>query len=119
MRHPTPLADQYDWWRRALSGEQMPIHESDPQPGYYKARAWSRGPYIPAKIWLVSELDEHGELANDEILKAEVGEKEWDALEAWTWLAQRPITLMEHQTLRKALPLVKGMKAQAPTYCHV
>tara|TARA_R100001086_G_scaffold110471_1_gene56231 strand:- start:1212 stop:1574 length:363 start_codon:yes stop_codon:yes gene_type:complete len=120
MRQPTPLKIQLEWWQRSLKGEQMPIHEGEPHVGYYKARAWSRGPYIPARIWLEQEIDfETGLLADDETYRAEIGEKPWNAMEAWIWIAQKPVSLREYQTLKKALPLIKMDGTRAPTYSHV
>ncbi len=120
MRQPTPLNIQLDWWRRSLEGEQMPIHEGQPQVGYYKARAWSRGPYIPARIWLEQEIDfDTGQLADDEIYRAEIGEKPWDAMEAWIWVAQKPVTIKEYQWLKAQLPLIVSSGTQASTYSHV
>jgi len=119
MRQPTNQSEAYSHWRRRLKGELLNIYINDPECGYYKTRAWARGPYIPAKIWLEQEIDEHGELATDEILKAEVGEQEWDAHEAWLRIAAKPISLTEWEMLLKALPIVKQDKAEAQTYCLV
>ena len=120
MRQPTPLKIQLDWWKRSLDGEKMPIHESDPHVGYFKTRAYSRGPYIPARIWLEQDIElETGELADDEIFKAEIGEKPWDAMEAWIWIAQKPVSLKEYQWLKAQFPLVKAESKKAPTYSHV
>ena len=38
-------------WRKALAGEPVPLHENDPQPGYWRLRQGRGGPFLPVAIW--------------------------------------------------------------------
>jgi hypothetical protein len=33
----TRPADQYDFWRRRMAGEVVPIHDGEPQAGFYRS----------------------------------------------------------------------------------
>lgn len=70
----------YAYWKAKLRGENPPIHDSDPQPGYYRKRTGKAAGYDPVAIW---ELD--GKIV------ALVGRSEADAEEIWTFVAQYPI----------------------------
>jgi hypothetical protein len=73
--------DEFHWWREALKGNVGEIHESNPQPGYYKMRDGKDGPWLPVAIW-TSE----GELV------CRVAGNRRDALEVWTWCAKNPVS---------------------------
>jgi hypothetical protein len=34
----TRPADQYDFWRRRMAGEVVPIHDGEPQAGFYRTK---------------------------------------------------------------------------------
>ena len=38
-------------WRKALAGDPVPLHENDPQPGYWRMRQGRGGPFLPVAIW--------------------------------------------------------------------
>jgi hypothetical protein len=91
------------WWRAALAGKRPPIHDSTPQPGFYKRCIVRHGPMVPARIWLVQVVDEEtGELMADEVFACEVGGKPRSAAEQWSYLAANPITEADfnHMTAR-------------------
>ena len=77
-----------------------PIHEDDPQPGFYKRRLVRGGPWVPAAIWVVEpERDEAGDLMSDEIWCCQVNGISVDVYDQWTWLAGHPITREEYDRL--------------------
>lgn len=100
MREPTPEASLYEWWRAATAGERVPVHEDEPQCGLFKRRIAPRGPFIPASIYVVREVDEEsGELLSDERLACEVNGHPRDPQAEWLWLAKNPITQDDYDDL--------------------
>lgn len=61
MRAPTPLAEQLSWWRQALdaltAGSSLTARSDQPQPGFYRTRLTRGGPWVPARIELVQDID--------------------------------------------------------------
>lgn len=105
MREPTTREDAYRWWRAAISGQPAPRHDGDIQAGFFKVRKWSRGPWIPARIWIErGEVDESGSLLSDETFKAEVDGMATSAERVWQWA--RPIPLSEWTWLTAQSPLL-------------
>ena len=43
--------DKYAYWRNALAGNFGPVHDSDPQAGFYRARNKKAGKDDPIAIW--------------------------------------------------------------------
>ncbi len=91
----------------------MPVHEGEPQAGFYAVRKfrygeWPTGPFIPARIWWEpSQIDpETGELLSDEQCRAEVDGQRVDPWRDWTWIARRPISETEWKWLRAMSPLL-------------
>ena len=78
------MSDGYEYWRKALAGEKPPIHEGNPQPGYYRKRASRNGPWLPVAIW-----EKDGQLV------ATIDGKPVDPAEIWTWVADKPVTYEE------------------------
>lgn len=77
--------DRYDFWRRALAGERvgtdLPIHEGEPQPGFYRKRTGKAKGYVPVALW-----EQDGKIvgvANLEVI---------DPVEVWTYCCRAPIT---------------------------
>lgn len=99
MRQPSTFSALYRWHSAAIAGECPPIHDGEPQAGYYKRRMVKGGPWIPARIFVEREIDpETGELASDEVLCIEVdGTRRRDPCEHWTYLTA--ITRQEFQAL--------------------
>lgn len=74
------MNEDYDYWRNALDGKFGPIHDGDPQPGFYRLRR--RGQVDqPVAIWRG-----HGRMC------CVVADREDDANELWTFVADKPIT---------------------------
>lgn len=74
----------YDHWRENLAGKNPPVHDGDPQPGYYRRRfreGRTYGPWLPAAIYF-----------DDGKLTAEVNGVITDPIECWNWLAKNPIS---------------------------
>lgn len=71
----------YDYWRNALAGTFGSVHDSDPQPGFYRKRTMRSGPFVPVAIW------EH-----DGKMIALVDGKQADADDIWTYVCQHPVT---------------------------
>lgn len=70
----------WHWWQEALAGRFGPIHDSDPQQGYYRTR-FKNKPWEPVAIWF-----------EDSKWNAMRGERAVDAAEIWTWCCRNPIT---------------------------
>ena len=83
MKLAQKLPNSYSWWRQALLGHFGPIHENDPQPGYYRMRKGREGRWVPAAIWADKD-----KLA----LSCVVDAVERDPFEVWTWVCRYPVT---------------------------
>lgn len=97
IRQPTPLMRLLAWHRAYMRGDRPPQHDADPQCGWYQMRRVKDGPWIPVEIWCDREIDENGELACDEKLRADAFGEELDPNEIWTWLT--PISRAEFMRL--------------------
>lgn len=71
----------YDWWRNALHGEFGPIHDGDPQAGFYRKKKSKAGGWTPVAIWL----------GGDGKMVAKVGDTMGDAYDIWTWVCRNPV----------------------------
>ena len=73
------MADQYDWWRKALAGEFGPIHEDEPQSGFFRVQQNKR--WQAVAIW-----------RDGDTIECIVGTDEpVDPYKIWTWACRRPI----------------------------
>lgn len=99
MRKPTPLADQFDWWKRTVAGERVPHIEDEPQSGYFYVRYVKNGPKLPVRIYLHQVVDpETGELEEPERYIARFNDgREIPASQIW--LYARAISLDEFKGL--------------------
>lgn len=99
IRTPTQRASSLDWHTNAMRGvwgDEIDVHDDVPQCGWFKRRLVKAGPFVPARIWLYSEIDEEtGELAGDEELQCEVVGERADPEEQWPWLCGNPISEAE------------------------
>lgn len=73
-------AASYDYWTNALAGNFGPVHDSDPQPGFYRKRLSRGGAFVPVAIW-----EHEGKIV------ALVDGKQADADDVWTYVCQHPI----------------------------
>ena len=89
------MQDAYAWWRKALDGTPPPLHESEPQCGYFKMRdrrglnrkkAPIKRPFVAAAIW----RDAEG-------FKAEIAGSQVPIDRAWPWIARHPISFETYQ----------------------
>jgi len=80
----TKEVDQYDFWRRRLAGEQLPIHDGEYQAGFYRMKSRD-GTHHPVAYWF----------AKDGTIRCRIGNKdvnEQTAAERWMWASKWPIT---------------------------
>lgn len=68
------------WWQNALNGTIGPIHDGDPQQGYYRTRFKDK-PWEPVALWF-----------EDDKWYAMRGERQVDPNDIWTWCCRNPIT---------------------------
>ena len=75
------MSDTLTYWRNALGGAFGPIHENDPQPGYYRTRPGRDGRSLPVAIWR----------RDDGRLMAIRDGVEVDPCAIWTWCCLNPV----------------------------
>lgn len=80
MNVEAPIKDLYEYWRNALAGNFGPVHDSEPQPGFYRKRTHKAGPYVPVAIW-----EQDGKIV------ALCNGREAEAAELWTYVCKYPI----------------------------
>lgn len=103
------MVDPLEWHRKALAGENPPIHEEnigDVHAGWYVRRFGDRytAPLFPAIIFWEGEHDpETGELLGDEVLRCEILGERYDPLVEWPMLCVRPISEAEYNSLQAEL----------------
>lgn len=74
------MTDAYAYWREALAGKFGPMHEGDPQNGFYRKRN-KDGTLSPVAIF-----DHEGEKV------ALVDGRKTDPASIWTWVCDKPVT---------------------------
>lgn len=74
--------NRWAWWQAALKGEFGPIHDGDPQQGYYRVRP-KDGQWEPVAIFFPE--------GSDQVVAYRSG-KEVEADRIWTWVCRNPIT---------------------------
>lgn len=75
------MTDTYKYWRDALDGNFGPVHDGDPQSGFYRKKLGQNRGFAPVAIW-----QRGGKII------CLVNGKEQSADELWTWVCQHPIT---------------------------
>lgn len=107
MTLPTPQDDLYRWHTQAL--EDLSLHldlevTDEVHCGWFKMRMVKGGPFVPAKTWLYSPVDEEtGDLISDEVLQCEINGKYADPIDKWSWICSHPITEAEFNYLTATL----------------
>lgn len=106
MRTPTTREEAYRWWTAATTGGHAPRHDGHINAGFFKMRKWSRGPWIPARIWIEKAPVDPvtGELLQDETFAAEIDGQPATAERVWRWA--HPVTLSEWTWLTAQSPLL-------------
>lgn len=101
------------WWRAALAGNRPAITE-DPEPGFYKRRLVKGGPWVPVHIWIERELDEAGDLIDDERVMCTVDGRLAAAADHWTYCAAHPIKEAEFDYLTRLSTYAKERNKREP-----
>lgn len=70
----------YAYWTNALAGNFGPVHDGEPQPGFYRQRM-KRGMDKPVAIWI-----------DGDAMQAIAAGSSVDASEIWTYVCRSPIT---------------------------
>lgn len=83
------IIDPHHWWREALEGRFGPIHEGEPQTGFYKTR-YKAQPWEPVAIWRDGATGEWCALRSG---------KEVDAAHLWTYACKNPISYELYQAV--------------------
>ena len=87
------LQFNYTYYRSALKGVFGPVHENDPQCGYYRMRRGRGGPWIPVAIWReATGGDQNSAISDSGKLVCLVDGIERDPFEVWTWVCRYPVT---------------------------
>ena len=85
----------YTYYRSALKGVFGPVHENDPQCGYYRMRRGRGGPWVPVAIWReVPEglgCGDNSGISDSGKLVCLVDGKERDPFQIWTWVCRYPV----------------------------
>lgn len=76
------IVDRWAWWQNALKGEFGPIHDGNPQQGYFRVRR-KDGPWEPVAIWQDEESGAWLAYRSGKEVRAE---------DIWTWACRTPIT---------------------------
>lgn len=80
----TEAVDQYSFWRRRMAGEVVPIHDGEPQAGFYRL-VGKDGYSQPVAYWFGKEGDLRCRIGNKDV-------NEQTANERWPWASKKPIT---------------------------
>jgi len=88
----TKIVDRWAWWQAALAdpravGKSLPVHENEPQQGYFRVKNKAGG-YDPVAIFYPDDSD---------TLVAYRANREVDAGEIWTWACRQPVTYDAYQ----------------------
>ena len=89
------MSNPYTYYKSALMGVFGPVHENDPQCGYYRMRRGRGGPWVPVAIWREDPegfgIREHSEISDSGKLVCLVDGVEKDPYEIWTWVCRYPV----------------------------
>lgn len=88
MGSASKMAD-YTYWQNALQGNFGPVHDDDPQPGFYRKRTGKAAGYVGVAIW------EH-----DGKMVCVCGAGTMDPNEVWTYCCPHPITEEQYRDWR-------------------
>jgi hypothetical protein len=90
------------WWSNALAGNFGPIHDGQPEWGFYRVRDGKNGPWVPVAIW----QDETGAF-----VATRNGQEVKHPEDIWTWACRYPVT----EEAFDAAIAGKGWPDDAPT----
>ena len=97
-----------------MAGNNPPMHDGDPQCGWYRSRLIKGGPPVPVAIWMHQPVDDDGELTDQEALKCTVLGKERDPFELWTWVCGDPISKNEYHFILDSIHWAKKNEPHTP-----
>lgn len=83
--------DPWGFWREALAGNVGPIHDGDPQQGFYRARLDKNTPYVPVAIWIDGTGSFLCRVGYDDLYHMRPAD------EMWTWCADQPVSHEAYQ----------------------
>ena len=78
------------YWHSTLQGKSLPIHENDPQEGWYRTRPRKGYRSLPVRIW----RDE----GSGELLALRDG-KRVDPYQVWTWVCLNPVSVEAYEAV--------------------
>jgi len=81
---------QLTYWHSTLQGKSLPIHENDPQEGWYRTRPRKGYRSLPVRIW----RDE----GSGDLLALRDG-KRVDPYEVWTWVCLNPVSVEAYEAV--------------------
>lgn len=117
MRQPTPDEVSYRWYRAALSGQKPPVHDGEPQCGFYRRKLVKGGPWVPAMIYLVADIDpDTGDLMGDEDFACLIDGRQADARDQWSWLCSNPIPYPEYRDLERQANVIRRTRHSDPAF---
>lgn len=116
MRAPTPPERAFAWYRETLEYPfaKPPVHEADPQCGFFERRFTAGAVAVPARIWLLQIVDQDGALAEPEALLCEIGGEAFDPFEAWPTLCENPISKQRFDHMMKVRAWAKVWRRDQP-----
>lgn len=83
-------ANDFQWWRDALSGNRKPNDGNSPQCGYYKTRRKGRDGFVPVAYWWDTKTGE---------LRCHMDGSDYDlqrALEIWPFASKNPVSTEDY-----------------------
>ena len=114
---PTSYNDLYAWHVNALKGvdgDEVKIHDGEPQCGWFKCRLVKKGPFVPARIWVVAETDDNGDLIDEELYQCEVDGEYRDPEQQWLHLSKYPIPKAEFDYLTSLAAWARACEPSHP-----
>jgi hypothetical protein len=81
------LVNRWGWWIDALKGKFGPIHDGEPQQGYYRVRR-KDSPWEPVAIWQDEDGGPWLAYRNGKEVRAE---------DIWTWCCRNPISFEAYE----------------------
>lgn len=87
------MTSDLTYWNLSLQGKSLPIHENDPQEGWYRTRPRKGYRSLPVRIWR--------EEGSGELLAVRDGRRV-DPYEVWTWVCLNPVSVEAYEAVLMA-----------------
>lgn len=90
VNQSTVTVNEWTWWLNALAGNKGPIHDGDPQTGYYRVKRKGKDIDSPVAFWKDTKTGEQ---------RCHMDGTDYDpqrALEIWIKASERPISQEEY-----------------------